>query len=159
MTKQTLSLKLPPEVAKIMPWIVSAKASGNQKLAIWARREYEIACERARQRKRFERELEERRRAQREEDACREREFQRWLREERELRERHARWGIHYALEDGWEEIQPTQGSQKGWRRLLSEHPALCDKGRYGKWGGKDGCHANYQKRNCGRKPRKPWFK
>lgn len=165
-----LSLKLPPEVAKIMPWIVSAKASGSAKQVAWAKQEYELAQEKARWREQREQEAEERRleREQelRESEERAERQYQAWL-------EQKAYWatlGIHYALEDGWEEIQPTQSSQKGWRRLLSEHADLRRDKCYGMWGGRrDRIHSNQNasrknnyrgdKPNCGRKPRKPWFK
>lgn len=168
----TLSLKLPPEVAKIMPWIVAAKKTGDRKQAAWAKKEYEIARERAAQRERWEREREERRREN--ERLTRERE-ERWERQAEERRKRdeyHALLGIHYAEEDGWEYIQPCHSSQKGWRRLLSECTDVVDKRRFdlGAWGSNhDRIRSNQtcgkrnkyrgDKHNCGRKPRKPWFK
>ena len=167
-----LSLKLKPETAKIMDWIVAAKMSGDPKQQAWAKNEFETASERARERERAE-------------EALREREarFAFWREQERltlelEEREREAEceakfaevrgfqafWaqrGYHVALEEGCE-AQPTQSSQKGWRRLLSEHDDLCDWRRYGQWGRtsyrRNSGHRS-AKHNCGRKPRKSWFK
>jgi len=154
-----LTLKLPPEVEKVMPWIVSAKASGVSKLAEWARREYEIASEHARQRERRERESEARRQAyEREQKEQKEREqhlFEEWQKQ----RARWALLGMHFALEDDFEEIQPSQSSVKGFRRLFSEHPDILrhSSSYYRYWGDKG--RSNWNKRNCGRKPRKPWYK
>lgn len=147
-TKTTLSLKIPPEVTKIMPWITRAKATGERSHIDWARREFEIASERAREREQAERELEERRKW-REFELEQERRWQEEERqqallleqrrreeEERRLRVNNARYGTHYAVEDdGNEYLQPTQSSQKGWRRLLSEFDDLCDWDRYSQWG------------------------
>lgn len=157
----TLSLKLPPEVAKVMPWIVAARKSGDPKQLAWAKREYEAAQEKARWREQYERRAEERRLRfeyeQRVREEEQEREFLAWKQEQDEQKARLARLGVHFALEDGWEEIQPTQSSQKGWRRLLSE---LKDArlpppdwrahswGRYWRQGKRD------KKRNRGQKPR-----
>lgn len=168
----TLSLKLPPEVAKIMTWVVAAKATGDSRQAAWAKKEYEIARARADQRERWEREREERERQYaREEQERAEREaywseFDRlrkeaWAEEDR-ARERWVRFGFPHAEKDGFLEPQPSHSSQKGWRRLLSECDELVDKRRYAKWGHtrdlfSSGHHS--VKHNCGRKPRKPWFK
>lgn len=183
----TLSLNLPPEVAKIMPWIIAAKASGMPKQIKWAKGEYEFAQTRAKERTYWEQELEVRRQEwarEREERELQDafwREYDKtlqelWEREDRANAELYrlgkywARLGFPRGLEDGFAEIQPTQSSQKGWRRLLSEHADWREKDRYSMWGGKrdylrsnQTCSRrnNYRgnKHNCGRKPRKPWFK
>ena len=165
----TLSLKLSPEVAKLMPWIVAAKSSGKPKSVEWARREFEAASAQARAREQHERDererLERRQKIEKEKRECEEREY-------RELQEFWNKLNVHFykfepvgyeVVPDGqWEEFLPSQSSQKGRRRLLSEHSDLVDMHRYGKWGGlsdffPSGHHS--VKHNCGRKPRKPWFK
>ena len=156
----TLSLKLPPEVAKIMPWIVAAKITGDSKQAAWARKEYKIARERATQRERWEierqallREIKEREDQEQERHL---RSVEKWQKQ----RDYWALLGVHFAVEDGWEEIQPCHSSQKGWRRLLSECDDLVDSNRYGKWGRGRGTRWKYSSnRNCGRKPRTLRFK
>lgn len=175
---ETLSLKLPPEVAKIMPWIVAAKASGKPGHANWAKEEFERASTTAREREKWEQRLEERRRhyewldqLQREQDEA---DRQKRLEERRAEQALLDRLGAHlYCNEFGEQEFLPSHNSQKGWRRLLSEFPGLCDLKRYGKWGGKGYCSnersrfvvrkGKWVKRkgkyNNGRKPRKPWFK
>jgi hypothetical protein len=169
--KTKLALRLPPEVSKIMPWIIAARATGCPKQIAWAQKEYEIATTRARAREQWERG-----RAEREENLRLEAEKRRaldafwrefdslraaeWQREERE----EKRWnnlGFPNALKEGFGEPQPAQSSQKGWRRLLSEHADLCNSKRYGQWGNSEGTfqlskHTGLAK---GRKPRKPWFK
>jgi len=162
----TLSLKLPPEIAKIMPWIISAKASGKLNLADWAKKEYERAEQVARERERAERAAEHRREwlqlLRKQEELERQEWLAKRLAEERTQRARLEKLGTHFALEDGFEEIQPTQSSQKGWRRLLSECPDLCEARRYGMWGESRSVYGSGHysvKHNCGRKPRKPWFK
>lgn len=161
-TKATLSLKLPPEVAKIMPWVISAKASGKSGHSDWAKSEYERAAELARERERSEAAAEECRRyyewqeqLKREEE---ERRRQAWLAEQVRQRARLDAVGAHlYLNETGEKEFLPSQSSQKGWRRLLSECPDLWESGRYGAWGCRE--TVGYTRRNRGRKPRKPWFK
>lgn len=163
----TLSLKLPPEVANIMPWILAARKSGDPKQIAWAKREYETAQEKARWREHYERRAEERRLRfeyeQRLREEEQEREYLAWEAEQKKQEARLRRLGGHVATEDdGCEYLQPTQSSQKGWRRLLSECPDLCERTRYGMWGGKRDTFASGHhsvKHNCGRKPRKPWFK
>lgn len=164
----TLSLKLSPEVAKIMPFIVAAKATRDPKQVAWAKQEYEIARERAAQRERWEREREEREREERERAAIDAfwKELDRarnesWAEEARAM----AYWnrlGFLYAEEHGFLEPTPAHSSQKGWRRLLSEHDDLVDSNRPHKWGcSRDLFPAGHHsvKHNFGRKPRKPWFK
>jgi hypothetical protein len=163
-----LSLKLAPEVAKIMPFIISAKASGKSGHADWAKSEFDRASAIARERERWEHEIEERRRERewwqqldREQE---ERERQAWLEkrleEERLQRKRLDACNAHlYCNEDGEEEFLPSQSSQKGWRRLLSEFPQWPIFPGHCEWG-IDFQSGHYSvKHNCGRKPRKPWFK
>jgi hypothetical protein len=161
-TEKRLTLKLSPEVAKVMPWIVAAKASANPKQVAWAKREYETAQRRAVDRERREREAA-RRREEHERELCEhERAHLESVERLRARDEQLEKFGVHWAFEDGWEEIQPTQSSQKGWRRLLSEHSNLVIRRRYSKWGGNRelfGSGHHSVKHNCGRKPRKPWFK
>jgi hypothetical protein len=174
-----LSLKLPPEVAKIMPFIVSAKASGKTQLNEWAKQEYERALTEARMRERSEREAEVRRERieweRRLIEEEQEREYLVWRQEQCVQEKRLEKLDAHWALDDGREEIQPTQSSQKGWRRMLSECVDLQDRHRYYMWGGKHDRYRSNQKSLCairggkwkkqkgkhnnGRKPRKPWFK
>jgi hypothetical protein len=159
---KTLSLNLSPEVQKIMPWIISAKASGKH--TRWAHEQYEYASRLAREREAREREAERRRL----EHEARLRESEERAECERQARRKQeadwARRGIHFVLdEDGYKEIQPTQSSQKGWRRLLSEHSDLRKRGRYGDWGNKNyhRTSGHYSvKHNYGRKPRsRPRYK
>ena len=156
-----LSLKLSPEAAKVLPWLINAKKGGKPKDVDWAKREFELAKKRAHYREMEEREAEERR-ARRAfeqrlfEERC-EREYYEWEHEQEEQQALLERLGTHFAVEDGWEEIQPTQSSQKGWRRLLSEYREVRDWGFCGDWSLRPYGHRS--RRNCGRKPRKPWFK
>jgi hypothetical protein len=175
--KSTLSLKLQPEVAKIIPWIISAKASGKPKDATWAKREYEIAQALARERERHEAWLEERRlekewrqKLQLEEE---ERDYQAWLADQELQQKRLDACNAHvYTGEDGSDDFLPSQNSTSGglrreWARMQEEglrDKALKDRSllpymarsneRYGK-------NRHHRKRtyrdhshNCGRKPR-----
>lgn len=161
-----LTLKLSPEVSKVMPWLIAAKKSGNPKDVEWAAREYELAEMRARDRERWERQVQDRRERiafeQRLIAAEQERVRCARLEEQRIEMQRLERLGAHHALEEGWMEFQPSQSSQKGWRRMLSECVDLHDSNRYGMWGDNTSNRGSGHytvKHNCGRKPRKPWFK
>jgi hypothetical protein len=173
----TLSLKLPPEVAKIMPWILAAKATADPKQVAWAKREHDIARQTAHWREQRERDAEVRRSRfayeQQLQEEEQEREFLAWQREQDEQQARLARLGVHFAIEDdGQEYIQPTQGSSSGglrrqWSRAeeegIHEHSfwerswlIYMDHSNQN-----SSRHNNFRgnKHNCGRKPRKPWFK
>ena len=58
---EKFTLKLPPEATKVLPWLIAAKKGGKTKDIEWAKREYEIAERRAREREEWEQEHEERR--------------------------------------------------------------------------------------------------
>lgn len=177
-----LSLKLPPEVAKIMPWIIQAKVSGKPGSADWAKEEYERAADIARQRERWEREREEDRRVRAQQEAFwreyGERVRQAKLEEERLQPKRLDACSAHlYCNEDGEEEFLPSHGSSNGglrrqWARSqeagLRDHSFwerkwLADAPRSNERWGKNRYHPKRIYRdhshNNGRKPRKPWFK
>ncbi len=167
LTSKKLTLKLSPEASKVMPWLIAAKKSGNPKDVEWATREYERAEMYAREREQMERRAQDRRerieREQRLIEQERERENLARLALKCEQERRLEKLGAHFALEDGWEEFQPTQSGCTNFRRFMSENkqarrPAPCDWsghswGRYWRQGKRD------KKRNRGQKPRKPWFK
>jgi hypothetical protein len=167
----TLSLKVQPEIRPFLAAIIEAKSRGDDCAVARRTEHYQSVLYRIEMEERIKRENEKRER---------ERGLER-QEEEEGVRKRLAEWqeqklywqmlGIHFALEDdGYEYMQSTQSSQKGWRRLLSEFAKEREKGRYHMWGGKRdrirsnqtcGRRNNYRgdKHNCGRKPRKPWFK
>lgn len=160
-----LSLKLSPEVAKIMPFIVSAKASGKPQLVQWAKKEYEVASAKARWREEYERGREEREREAKEHRQLRAeqdafwREFDRIRREAWQAEDRARRYwsnlGFSSAAEDGFLEMQPAHSSQKGSRRLLSEFPKK--KGGFNDWGAMVGRNQRWSRHTGlprGRKPR-----
>jgi hypothetical protein len=162
----TLSLKLPPEIAKIMPWIIAAKASGNPKQVVWAKREYEIAAERARARARWEAEAEERRIERERELSTRTWREECWREYDRLVLEHYKRedfekkrWaslGFPFAFEEGFDEHQPGHSSQKGFRRFFSEFGDR--RSGFGLFFS-DGPSGHRSWRNEGRKPRKSWYK
>jgi hypothetical protein len=129
MTK-TLSLKLPPEVAKIMPWILSAKRTGDPKQAAWAKKEYAIASERAAQRERWEKQREEREREWAAEERRSEALKAYWEEHDRIRKEEWAKEARAEALfeqlgvsgeKEGFLEPMPAQSCTKGRRRLHSQ--------------------------------------
>ena len=166
-----LTLKLKPETAKVMPWLIANKLGGKPDLVAWAKNELHLAEQKARQREKWEREREireleweEARARRRELDALNEELDRELAKEARREQREHERWlnlGFPFAYEEGFDQPLPAQSNQKGWRRLISEHADLCDWSRYGQWGrirGEYGRgHRSY--RNEGRKPRTPWFK
>jgi len=150
--KATLSLKLPPELRWTLPKLVRTRVYGTLCQINWAEEEHRRALQQLDTRKK--RETEQRRRLELQQKNER--------RRQEELARQRARAQFNQRFHETWEfleEPMPAHGSQKGWRRNLSELPRrglglfFCEWGAMQKNGHRD------KKRNRGRKPRKPWFR
>lgn len=141
-TKSTLTLRLPAEAMKVMPHLVRAKMLGKPKLIESVRGHFKAELAKARhreesqRRREQEREWQEQLRAAEHEALKREAEkAEAWRLEE----EKRVAWifrDTHFYLgEDDELEFLPRHSSNKGFRRLLSEHPDLRESRRYGQWG------------------------
>lgn len=118
-----LSLNLPPELCFALPKLARSRVYGKLDQITWAEREYRYA----------ERKLQEREARERVE-----RERQRVLELQRRVDVMRRSRIRCLELREGVEPDEPqapAQSSQKGWRRLLSEHLDLRIPGRYGEWG------------------------
>ena len=155
--KTTLTLRIPEEARKVLPWLIAAKAARRDREAEWLKGVFQDKLHEARERERRELEARERREYE-------ERERQAELeRLEEECRKWQEWWdktwfNTHfYISEDGLEEFLPSQSSNnKGFRCFVSIHPRDSDKHRWGYDGPKQWTKiGHHSRRNHGRKPRR----